>query len=404
VTEANTPINQAFAYQAQTEQGHPMSGMIDAPDAQSAMQQLQMLRLRVTEIKPTTSRPSAKAMRGDAFIAFNQQLAHLTKAGLPVERGLRLIADDIHSGKLARTISEVAAELEAGTPLAQAFEKYQDKFPSLYGRLIDAGVRSGNLPGVLFSLGRHMDTEQRLRATLWRTLAYPIMVIIGLVLVMLFISIAVIPQIRSVYEGFHLKLPGVTVVLLAVGRAMPYIAAVVIGLIVITPILWALLRLARQDRKAIELLILPIPMVGPVLRFSLVARWLDAARIATDAGMDLPSAIALASDATGSPGITRDGQSMIEVINAGKPLSGAPTRVVPTTVPAAMEFAAGHHDLPTALATLSDMYVRQSELRMQMIPTTVTPLAVIFIALMVGFVVAGLFAPLLSLIQGITGH
>ncbi|HEX5245239.1 MAG TPA: type II secretion system F family protein [Tepidisphaeraceae bacterium] len=404
MTEANTPTSQAFAYQAQTEQGHPMTGMIDAPDAQSAMQQLQMLRLRVTEIKPTASRPSAKAMRGDAFIAFNQQLAHLTKAGLPVERGLRLIADDIHSGKLARTINQLAAELEAGTPLAQAFEKYQDKFPSLYGRLIDAGVRSGNLAGVLFSLGRHMDTEQRLRATLWRALAYPLMVTIGLVLVMLFISIAVIPQIRSVYEGFHLMLPGVTVALLTVGRAMPYVSAVLLGLIVIAPIFWTLLRFAHQDRKAIELLVLPIPMVGPVLRFSLVARWLDAARIATEAGMDLPSAITLASDATGSPGITRDGQAMIDTINAGRPLSGAVTRVVPTTVPAAMEFAAGHHDLPTALATLSDMYVRQSDLRMQMIPTAVTPLTVILIALMVGFVVAGLFSPLLSLIQGITGH
>lgn len=404
MTETNTPTPQAFAYQAQTDQGHPMSGMIDAPDAQSAMQQLQMLRLRVTEIKPTASRPSSKAMRGDAFIAFNQQLAHLTKAGLPVERGLRLIADDIHSGKLARTISQVAAELEAGTPLAQAFEKYQDKFPSLYGRLIDAGVRSGDLAGVLFSLGRHMDTEQRLRATLWRTLAYPLMVIVGLVLVMLFIAITVIPQIRSISEGFHLMLPGVTIALLAVGRAMPFVAAVLLGLIVIAPILWALLRLARQDRRAIELLVLPIPMVGSVLRFSLVARWLDAARIATDAGMDLPSAIALASDATGSPGLTRDGQAMIDAINVGKPLSGAHTHVIPTTVPAAMEFAAGHHDLPTALATLSDMYVRQSEVRMQMIPTAVTPLAVIFIALLVGFVVAGLFSPFLTLIQGMTGH
>src|SRR5205809_718380 len=81
------------------------------------------LRLRVLQIEPVARAVRAKPLRGDDFIAFNQQLTHLTKAGLPVEHGLRLIAQDMRSGRLAETVRQVAQELERGTPLGEAFEK-----------------------------------------------------------------------------------------------------------------------------------------------------------------------------------------------------------------------------------------------------------------------------------------
>ena len=96
--------------------------------------------------------------------------------------GLRLIAADLRGGggALSRTVEQVAAELERGTPLPEAFEKYKGQFPSLYGRLVGAGVRAGNLPGVLFNLGRHLELVQRLREALWRSLAYPLAILVGL--------------------------------------------------------------------------------------------------------------------------------------------------------------------------------------------------------------------------------
>src|SRR5215217_2374689 len=115
---------ESFAYQAQTADGQTLSGTIDAPDAEQASRQLQSLRLRVLEIGPTARAQRAQPLRGDDFLAFNQQLMHLTKAGLPVEHGLRLIAQDMRSGRMAATVREVADELERGTPLGEAFEKH----------------------------------------------------------------------------------------------------------------------------------------------------------------------------------------------------------------------------------------------------------------------------------------
>ena len=178
---------QNFAYQAQTDDGLPISGTIEADNAENAHRQLDALGLRVTEMEPVGRPAKPKALGADDFIAFNQQLAHLTSAGLPVEQGLRLIAQDMRSGRLAATIRRVSEELERGRTLAEAFEAHRGKFPTLYARIIDAGVKSANLPGVLLNLGRHLDLVHRLRAALWRAAAYPLVVLFAVALVMLFL-------------------------------------------------------------------------------------------------------------------------------------------------------------------------------------------------------------------------
>src|SRR3954451_24245878 len=132
-----------FAYTAQTFDGQPMTGTIDASSLEDASKRLANLRLRIIRIDPA-ERPRAKQLSGEDFAAFNQQLAHLSSAGLPIEQGLRLIAEDLRHGGLAQSVRHVSEELERGVPLGEAFKRHQQQFPPLYGTLIDAGVRTGN--------------------------------------------------------------------------------------------------------------------------------------------------------------------------------------------------------------------------------------------------------------------
>ncbi|MDB5301629.1 MAG: type secretion system domain protein [Phycisphaerales bacterium] len=396
------PTATGFAYAAQTESGQRMSGVIDATDAQSAVLQLQMMRLRVAEVEPAKKAPRSKAIRGDAFFAFNQQLAQLAKSGLPVEQGLRLIATDMKRGRLAATISLVADELDRGVPLGEAFDKHRRQFPSLYGRLVDAGVRSGNLPGVLLNLGRHLEMRQKLRASLWRTISYPLMVLVGLMVVMAFLGVAVLPQFRGMFDEFHLSLPAITLALLWVADAIPPFLIALAVIVVAAMVIWRFLGWTGRDRAVMEALLLPLPLIGPVLRFNLFARWLNAMQIAVGAGMDLPAAIDLAGDATGSAALRRDGASFIVALHAGSRLSAVEVRFIPATIPAAIDFSSEHHDLSATLETLSDLYERQAEARLERVPAVLMPLLVIFMASAIGFVIAGLMAPLLALIQGMT--
>jgi type II secretory pathway component PulF len=392
-----------FAYEAQTDDGQRVSGTMEAVDAEQAMNRLRTMRVRVLELNLASPRPSpAKTLRGEEFIAFNEQLAQLAKAGLPLEQGLRLIASDIQGRRLKTTIQQLAAELEKGTPLDQAFDKFQDRFPPLYSRLIRAGVRSGDLSGMLLGLGRHLELIQRLRAVLWRTFSYPLFVLIAIGLLISFLGIVVLPQYETIFKDFNMRLPGITELILALKHIAPALLVLIVAVVVLGPLFWGLLERLGYSTAIVERVLWPAPLVGPVLKANAVARWCDAVKLGVGAGMDLPAAIELASDATRSRRLSVDGKELIEVLSHGRPLVSAQTRVIPATVPAAIQFASEAHDLPGTLGSLSEMYQRQAELRLSALPGVLTPLMVLLIAVLIGFVVMGLMLPLVTLIQGMT--
>src|SRR3954468_19861251 len=209
-----------FSYEAQTADTQPLSGTIDPSDAATATARLESLGLRVMRLDPSAPPPRPKSLRGDDFLAFNRPLAQLTAPGMPVEHGLRLIARDMRSGRLSATLQQVATDLEKGMFLPEALDRNRAKFPPLYARLVDAGVRANNLPAMLLNLGRHLEMVQRLRALLWRSFSYPLLVLVGLIGVMAFLGVSVPPQFAVMFAEFKIHPPAVTRALLAVTHVM----------------------------------------------------------------------------------------------------------------------------------------------------------------------------------------
>jgi type II secretory pathway component PulF len=452
---AESGIVRTFKYEAQALDGKRVTGLIDAESAEWVAQRLGLLRLRLVRLDPVRpvrvesagpdadaglaaadglprhphSRPG-RALRGDDFIAFNQQLAHLAKAGLPIESGLRLIAREMRSGRLAQTLKSVADELDRGVPLGEAFTKHRGQFPSLYGRLLDAGVASGDLAGVLLGFGAHLQMLQRLRSALWRSVSYPLAVLAALAVVLLFLGHYVIPRFGDLYAGFTgtpvynrftgnfqslvLELPVPTKVLFAASQAVPWVAALLLAAIVLGPVAWQVLRLRGWDRHVVDVVALRLPLIGRPIRLNLVARWCDALRIGVRAGLPLPKAIALTGDAIRSPRLRLDGGILITRLEKGRSLSSLGNdlsrpenrseklAILPATVPVALELASGHNDLAATLSSLTELYERQAELRVNSVPAVLTPLLVIVVACTIGFVILGLTLPLIRIIDELT--
>src|ERR1700761_1279024 len=205
----------SFAFIAQSGGGEPLSGTINAGSVTEANRKLLDLQLRVIELDPVRSSvQKGKRLGGDDFQAFNTQLAYLASAGLPIERSLRLIAEDMRTGALATTVKKVAADLESGQSLPEAFAQHAKQFPPLYSELVNAGIRTGNLSGMLLGLSRHLEMTRRLRALLWRAVSYPLVVMLGLLFVVAFLGIFVLPQFKIIFHDFRVELPAVTQMLI----------------------------------------------------------------------------------------------------------------------------------------------------------------------------------------------
>ena len=395
----------AFAYQAQSIDGTALNGTLEGRTAEEVQAKLAAIQLRVLKVVPAQEEPRRGRRLGeDDFLIFNQQLAHLTRAGLPVETGLRLIADDIRSGRLARAAQDVAGELERGVPLKEAFSRHANRFPALYGRLLEAGANLGNLPAMLFGLGRHLALVGRLREMLWRTISYPLMVLAGVSLVLLFVAKILMPRMEELYHSMaEIQIPWLTQALLAVSHVYPAVFFGVWSAIAALVLYQGMSKLAGMRGIAWEALWMRTPVVGGILKANLMARWIDALRLGVEAGLDLPRAIGLAAQATGGGGraLRMEAARLSELITQGQPVGTFQGKLIPATVPAALEMAAHGGDLPVALATLAEMYEQQAEYRLRLLPSFLTPLLMVVIGGGIGLCIAALFLPLMEALRWI---
>lgn len=421
-SDTSQPLR-SFVYRAQTNEGSTLHGVIEAADGDAARWQLQSLGLRLIELEAAEGKPArGKPVRGDDFIAFNQQLAQLVKAGLPVERGLRLMAGEM-KGRLAATLRQVADDMAAGQSLADAFDRQRDRFPSGYARLVEAGVKSGNLADVLANLSRHLELTGRMRGALWRTLAYPIVMIVALLGVLWFMDALVLPAFRELTGELVMrspqraytslwtmeevqpepKWPLLTQLLFWVAAAAPW----VLGLLVVggtaLALAWGRLQMRGADHFWIERLLGKLPLVGSVLRYDSLARWCDGVRIAVRSGLDLPASIELAGDVAGSPTLNVDGELLIDTLREGQRLADAPplARVSPSTV-LAMDLGAARGDLPQTMATLSDLYEQQARHRIDVAAAVLQPVMIVVLGIFVGVMIGGLYSVLTHLINSVT--
>lgn len=415
------PASQTFRYEAISAEGRVVTGQIDASDEPSAREELRRLSLSPRRFEPVAA-PRVAPLGATDFAAFNEQLAHLARAGLPVEHGLRLVAQDLSRGRLKSAVDAVSADVAAGVELPAAIDRHRRAFPPLYANVVDAGIRAGNLPAVLFNVGRHLELTQRLRTTLTRALAYPVALLLSLVLVSAFLSAHVLPvmsaffmkpngALQSSYDiawqfgrpGPRPTIPWVTLAMLQFGRIAPWIALAAIVAVLGGLVLWPLLRGTRLGARVRDDVLVRLPLVGPAVRFDLVGRWCDAARIGVEAGLDLPAAVALANGAIGSRRLARDGGRIVDALSAGNGVAAAgPFGLLPPTVPATLDLAARSRELPRALATLSDLYARQAEARARAIPLVLTPILLILIAAVIAVMLASIFVPLVRMLSSLT--
>jgi type IV pilus assembly protein PilC len=400
----------SFRFAAQTqgsdtidgiEPSRVVTGSIDAADPDTAQHQLAAMRLRVMSLEPTATDRKPRAMRGGDFLRFNQQLAYMTEAGLPMEQGLRLIADDLNNESLSANVQRVADELKAGKSLPEAFAAHRGAFPPLYASIIDAGLKTGNLSAVLLGLGRHLELLARLKSAVWRALAYPLVVFVGVLAMLGALGAFIVPQFRAIYTDFDTQLPALTELILAVSLYMPYIAAAVVVVGVLIFVAGVLLRAAGKEQPVIDAL-LWLPIIGQALRRNMLARWCDALHLGLQAGMDLPGALRVAADTIGSRPLSRDTAAMIDTLERGQTIHHyTQLRFVPQAVPAAIELASHADDLPGMIQHLGQLYQEQAESRVAVLHTVLGPAMLVFVGVLILTVVWGLFLPMISLMESL---
>lgn len=380
-----------------------MTGTIEASSREQAEELLRDMQLTVNEItKAKVKMPRTAVGRGE-FLLFNQQLASITKTGIPLERGLREIAVDIGSRRMRKLITEVADELEAGASIEEAIERRQRQFPALYGHILKAGVESGRLSEMLASLNRHLELAATTRKIIFEALCYPAVILTLAAAVITMVFILVVPGYAKVLmdmtDGMA-RLPALTQWFIAMGEHVGQFWGGVLLFILAIVILFVLLSMSAAGRRFRESILLKVPMVGRVYYCGALAKMAEAMALLVGAGCTMGTCLRLGSGASGSEKLKLESEILAERIEEGTGIveAGHFCRMIPRLFLYSIQLGSQRDELQDNLHSLGEMYSAQTRGMQARLQNILPPVLIILLGFVVGLMVLAMFLPMVRMI------
>jgi type IV pilus assembly protein PilC len=345
--------------------------------------------------------PRRRAIKSEQFLIFNQQFLTLIHAGLPIIQALELLMKRQRNPYFRSILHNVRDRVRGGELLSQAFEA-QKTFPKVYTTTILAGEKSGNLEEVMARYIAFQRLSVSFRKKLTASLVYPILLVAMLMVMMVFLITYVVPQFANLYRQLDTPLPGMTMIMLAIGtHAQQYGPYIGLALIVAGFFLW---RWMKSDAGStyVDRVKLKIPLAGDIWLKYQVAIFARMLSTLLAGGLPLVPALETSSEsmqsrliAHGIDGATlrvREGQALAKSLEAQK--------VFPEMSVEMIEVGESTGALPAMLNSVAEFYEEDVQTALATAMALIEPVILVVMGVVVAFVLISLYLPIFSLGAG----
>lgn len=401
-----------YYYTARNAEGQAVRGSLEAAGGDAALASLRTRALFVTSLSSARSangRLTAGfqmgAIRQGSLVAFFRSFATLISAGVPMRRALAVGVEQAGDARFREALSAVRADVDAGTPLSLAMSKRPKEFAPIFVAMIHAGEAGGVLDEVLERLAQFVERERVIRKRLASALTYPAIVAVSAAVLITFLLSSIVPMFASLYAQLHVELPPATAALLQVGRSAraPHVW-MLLGAIGAPAVLTAghALR-SGPGRTLIDKAKLRIPIVGPILRKTAVARLTRMLGSLLKSGVNLVTAIDVASDVVANRAYIASLDDVRRSLREGEAFA-QPLRQSRLYEPLMIQMIAVGEEtgtLDAMLLRIAEYYELDVETAVSALGSTLEPVLILALGGVVGFIVFSIFIPLYTLIGNI---
>ena len=397
-----------FTYQARDLTRRIVAGSVTAESAAAGRQRLRAQGLALVRFE---SAVEARSNRPRIVLGGRQReqtaelfrsLALLLRAGLPLTEALEVLTRR-RKGALVAVIKDVADRILGGASAAEALAAHPAWFDALMISAVRVGELTGHLDETVQELAEHLQQDEKLRGQVTGALAYPMVVVAVGTGVVLFLMTYVLPQLLQVLEASGRPLPTSTWIVQSISVLLrehwfALSIAVVAGAVGLT----AALR-HEKGQRLWHAWQLRLPLVGPLLRKTLVARLAQPLTLLLRTGVPFVEALREVAAITKHRVLRGELEAAAHAVEAGRGIALALTdsRVLPPVVVQVLAVGQESGELPTLLAELRTRYDTEVRLAVQRFTAVLEPLLIVLLAVAVGVVVFACLMPILEATKGI---
>jgi type IV pilus assembly protein PilC len=413
-----------YAFEAMNSSGQEVKDDVEASSSEDAIAKIRAKGFFPTKVREKAARRAKTAKEAapiqtkrkmpisiggvprKQLVGFTRQLSTLQDAGLPILRSLQILESQQKPGLLKAIIGGVADEVESGGTLSDAMSKFPKAFDKLYVNMIAAGEAGGVLDLILARLADFLEKAARLKKKIIGAMIYPTVVITIAVGIVSMIMVFVIPKFETIFLDFGAKLPKITVLLLAISRWFANWGwAYVIAAPIVFMLVWRLIRISDGGKYWTDVIKLKIPVMGTIISKGSIARWTRTLGTLISAGVPILDAINITKETSGNEVFARALAKVHDAIREGESMADPlrATKTVDAIVVNMVDVGEETGDLDKMLMKIADNYDNDVDVLVSSLVSILEPLMVVVLGVIVGFIVVALFAPMISLIQTISG-
>lgn len=333
--------------------------------------------------------------------SLTRQLSTMMTAGLPLTDALSLLRNQSENNIAVYEIVDYCLnQVRGGQPLGKSLEKYTNVFGEAYIASISAGEEAGVMEEVLSKLAKNLENQNEFNGKVKGAMVYPIIVVVGMLIVAFIMMIFVVPKLLGLYADFGTaKLPATTQALMAASDFMvkwwfifPLIGVMIYGILKVGD-KNETFRLKRDRFK------LKIPILGELTKKTMLSNTIRTLSMLLGAGISLVEALRIVSKVAGNEVYNQAFIKIAERVQKGFSISSSfeETAVFPVIVEQMVATGEATGKLDEVLLRVSDYFATEAEQSVKSLTSAIEPIIMIVLGIGVAFLVVAVIMPIYNL-------
>ncbi|MFA9285214.1 MULTISPECIES: type II secretion system F family protein [unclassified Comamonas] len=345
---------------------------------------------------------SGKRIKPKDIALFTRQLATMMKAGVPLLQAFDIVGRGSTNPSVTKLLNDVRSDVESGSSLSTAFRRHPMYFNALYCNLVEAGEAAGILEGLLDRLATYMEKTEAIKSKIRSALMYPTSVIIVAFVVVAIIMIFVIPAFKEVFTSFGADLPGPTLIVMGISDFfVSYWYLIFFGIGGSIYFFLQAWKRSEKMQRTMDRWLLKVPIFGPLIEKSCVARWTRTLSTMFAAGVPLVEALDSVGGASGNAVFAVATEKIQAQVSTGTSLTVAMSdaHVFPSMVLQMCAIGEESGSIDHMLGKAADFYEAEVDEAVAGLSSLMEPIIIVFLGTIIGGIVVSMYLPIFKLGQ-----
>lgn len=348
-------------------------------------------------------------VKSKTLMIFTRQLATLIDAGLPLLKGLAVLAKQERDPVLKATINTMADSVQGGSTFSESMGQHPKIFNRLYVSMVKAGEIGGVLELVLTRLAEFQEKAQKIKNKVKSAMTYPVVVLCIAMIIMFFLLTFIVPKFATIFVdmlGEGAKLPALTLWVMSLSDFLksmwfpPNLYYTLVGLAAIYAGWWALNN-TEGGKSGLDRFKLKMPIFGDILRKGAISRFSRTLGTLVTSGVPILQALNITKETAGNVVLSDAIAKVHDAVKEGESIV-APLEacgVFPPMVISMVDVGEETGQLPEMLLKIAEVYDDEVDNAVESLTALLEPIMIVVLAVIVGTIVIALFLPLIEIIK-----